>query len=151
MVELLTRRERRDEVLVSSFKPAQWVNSSDMSLIKEPTLANYTHVLTETSFPRWALNSVLVAAFTMAIGVCISATTGYALSRFRFPGRRMLMLVFLVTQMFPVAILLVPIYIIMARLGLINSLASLVLAYLTIAVPFCAWMLRGYFDNREPI
>jgi arabinogalactan oligomer/maltooligosaccharide transport system permease protein len=136
-------------IFVSSFKPAQWVNSSDLSLVKEPTLANYTYVLGHTSFPRWVLNSVLVAAFTMAIGVFLSATTGYALSRFRFPGRRGLMLVFLVTQMFPVSILIVPIYIIMARLSLIDSLGSLVLAYLTIAVPFCAWMLRGYFDTID--
>ena len=77
----------------------------------------------------------------------MAATTGYALSRFNFPGRRQLMLVFLVTQMFPVAILIVPIYVIMASLGLINTLASLVIAYLTVAVPFCAWMLKGYFDT----
>ena len=134
-------------VLLSSFKPREWVNSSDLSLFKEPTIANYEYVLTETNFPRWILNSVIVAAFTMAIGVFMAATTGYALSRFRFPGRRQLMLVFLVTQMFPVAILIVPIYVIMARLGLINTLAALVIAYLTIAVPFCAWMLKGYFDS----
>ena len=56
-------------------------------------------------------------------------------------------MVFLVTQMFPVAILIVPIYIIMANLGLINTQAALVIAYLTVAVPFCAWMLKGYFDT----
>jgi arabinogalactan oligomer/maltooligosaccharide transport system permease protein len=136
-------------VLVSSFKPAHWVNSSDLSLVRDPTLENYAYVLGETSFPRWALNSVIVAVFTMTIGVFLAATTGYALSRFRFPGRRHLMLIFLVTQMFPVAILIVPIYMIMASFGLINTLASLVIAYLTIAVPFCAWMLRGYFDSID--
>lgn len=134
-------------VVLTSFKPGVWVNSSELTLVKEPTLDNYVYVLTETNFPTWFLNSVIVAAFTMTIGVFLSATTGYALSRFNFPGRRQLMLVFLVTQMFPVAILIVPIYVIMARLGLINTLAALVIAYLTIAVPFCAWMLKGYFDN----
>ena len=134
-------------VLLSSFKPGIWVQSSELSLVKEPTLVNYEYVLTETNFPRWVLNSVLVAAFTMLLGVFMAATTGYALSRFNFPGRRQLMLVFLVTQMFPVAILIVPIYVIMANLGLINTLASLVIAYLTVAVPFCAWMLKGYFDS----
>jgi arabinogalactan oligomer/maltooligosaccharide transport system permease protein len=134
-------------VVLSSFKPGVWVQSSELTLVKEPTLANYQYVLGETNFPRWFLNSVIVAAATMLVGVFMSATTGYALSRFNFPGRRQLMMVFLVTQMFPVAILIVPIYVIMARLGLINTLASLVIAYLTIAVPFCAWMLRGYFDT----
>jgi arabinogalactan oligomer/maltooligosaccharide transport system permease protein len=134
-------------VLLSSFKPGYAVQSSDLSLVEDPTFANYRHVLLETNFPRWFGNSVIVAAFTMGFGIFMSATTGYAVSRFNFPGRRSLLWVFLVTQMFPVAILIVPIYTIMARLGLINTLASLVIAYLTVAVPFCAWMLKGYFDT----
>jgi arabinogalactan oligomer/maltooligosaccharide transport system permease protein len=136
-------------IILSSFKPGVWVQSSELSLVKEPTLENYIFVLTETSFPTWFLNSVITAAFTMAIGVFVSATTGYALSRFNFPGRRQLMLTFLVTQMFPVAILIVPIYVIMANLGLINTLTALVIAYLSVAVPFCAWMLKGYFDSID--
>lgn len=134
-------------VVLSSFKPKQWVQSSELSLVKEPTLDNYSYVLFETNFGTWMLNSVIVALCTMVIGILMSATTGYALSRFNFPGRRKLMMVFLVTQMFPVAILIVPIYQIMATLGLINTHASLVIAYLTIAVPFCSWMLKGYFDS----
>ncbi|GAA3770198.1 ABC transporter permease subunit [Plantactinospora mayteni] len=134
-------------VLLSSFKPGYAVQSSELTLVKDPTLANYAYVLGETSFLRWFGNSVLVAAFTMLVGVFLSATTGYAVSRFNFPGRRPLMMVFLVTQMFPVTILIVPIYMIMARLGLINTPTSLIIANLTIAVPFCAWMLKGYFDS----
>ncbi|MCU7728456.1 ABC transporter permease subunit [Actinoplanes sp. KI2] len=134
-------------VVLSSFKPGVWIQASDLSLVKEPTLANYKYVLTQTMFPRWALNSVVVAVVTTAIGVLMAATAGYALSRFNFPGRRKLLLVFLVTQMFPVPILIVPIYVIMANLHLINTPASLVIAYLTIALPFCSWMLKGYFDT----
>ncbi|MGC5052548.1 sugar ABC transporter permease [Micromonospora sp. DT48] len=134
-------------VLLASFKPGYAVQSSELTLVKDPTLANYSYVLFDTNFPRWLLNSVIVAAFTMLIGIFFSATTGYAVSRFNFPGRRPLMMTFLITQMFPAAILIVPIYTIMARLGLINTLPALVIAYLTIAVPFCAWMLKGYFDS----
>ncbi|WP_433531414.1 sugar ABC transporter permease [Micromonospora sp. CA-263727] len=134
-------------VLLSSLKPGYAIQSSELTLFRDTTLANYRYVLTGTNFPRWFLNSVIVAAFTMAIGIFLSATTGYAVSRFNFPGRRPLMMVFLVTQMFPVAILIVPIYTIMARLGLINTMPALIIAYLTIAVPFCAWMLKGYFDS----
>ncbi|MFV2103823.1 sugar ABC transporter permease [Micromonospora sp. LOL_024] len=134
-------------VLLSSLKPGYAIQSSELTLLRDTTLANYSYVLTETNFPRWFLNSVIVAAFTMSIGIFLAATTGYAVSRFNFPGRRTLMMVFLVTQMFPVAILIVPIYTIMARLGLINTMPALVIAYLTIAVPFCAWMLKGYFDS----
>jgi arabinogalactan oligomer/maltooligosaccharide transport system permease protein len=81
------------------------------------------------------------------IGVVIAASTGYAISRFRFPGFRSIMWMLLITQMFPVAILIVPIYNLMAGLGLINQLPGLVIAYLTSAVPFCAWMMKGYFDT----
>jgi arabinogalactan oligomer/maltooligosaccharide transport system permease protein len=134
-------------VLLSSLKPAYAIRTSEISLFRDPTLENYRHILTETSFPTWFLNSLIVAAFTMVIGITMSATAGYALSRFNFPGRRGLMWVFLLTQMFPVAILIVPIYTIMADLGLINTKASLVIAYCTVAVPFCTWMMRGYFDT----
>jgi arabinogalactan oligomer/maltooligosaccharide transport system permease protein len=134
-------------VFLSSLKPAYAIRSTEITFVKEPSLANYRRVLTETSFPDWFMNSVIVASFTMLFGIAMSATAGYALSRFNFPGRRKLMWTFLVTQMFPVAILIVPIYTIMANLGLINHLASLVIAYCTVAVPFCTWMLRGYFDT----
>ncbi len=134
-------------VLLSSFKAPSAIRSSEITLVQDPTLSNYERVLFDTSFPTWFLNSVVVAVFTMLIGISMAATAGYALSRFNFPGKRGLMWVFLITQMFPVAILIVPIYTIMANLGLINTKASLVIAYCTVAVPFCAWMMRGYFDT----
>lgn len=134
-------------VVLSSLKPKALIQSSEIRLFAEPTLENYRKVLFDTNFPQWFLNSLIVAAFTMVIGIAMSASAGYALSRFNFPGKRGLMWVFLLTQMFPVAILIVPIYTIMAKAGLIDTKASLVIAYCTVAVPFCAWMLRGYFDT----
>jgi arabinogalactan oligomer/maltooligosaccharide transport system permease protein len=134
-------------VLASSFKPANRILASEIKFIDQPTLDNYVRVLTETDFPTWFMNSVVTAGFTMLFGVFMAATAGYALSRFNFPGRRSLMWTFLITQMFPVAILIVPIYTIMANLGLINTLTSLVIAYCTVAVPFCTWMLKGYYDT----
>lgn len=134
-------------VMLSSIKPASEIRRSEIALFASPTLENYRTLLSNTDFPYWFLNSVIVAAFTMVFGIAMSATAGYALSRFNFPGKRGLMWTFLLTQMFPVAILIVPIYTIMANLGLIDTKASLVIAYLTVAVPFCTWMLRGYFDT----
>jgi len=134
-------------ILLSSFKPKQWIQSSQITLVKEPTFANYQSLLNNTDFLVWFRNSTVVAIFTMLFGIAMSATAGYAISRFRFPGKRPLMWTFLITQMFPVAILIVPIYTIMAALGLINTPASLVIAYCTVAVPFCTWMLKGYFDT----
>ncbi len=134
-------------VFLASLKPQNAIQSTEIRLLDHPTLDNYRRVLFETSFPSWFLNSVVVAVFTMVIGISMSATAGYALSRFNFPGKRGVMWLFLITQMFPVAILIVPIYTIMANLGLIDTKASLVIAYCSVAVPFCTWMLRGYFDT----
>ena len=132
-------------LLITSFKPK--TEAFDTGLVKDFTFSNYSHVLTETEFPSWLANSLLVVGLTTVIGVFISATTGYAVSRFRFPGMRPLMWLLLITQMFPVAVLIVPLYNLLATLGLLNQPVGLVVTYLTIAVPFCAWMMKGYFDT----
>lgn len=108
---------------------------------------NYSFVLQHTSFFTWFGNTCLVAFATSVIGVGIAATTGYAVSRMRFPGYRKFMWVLLVTQMFPIAVLIVPMYTILGDLGLIDTYSGLVLVYCTTAVPYCAWLLKGYFDT----
>ncbi|MEU2263503.1 carbohydrate ABC transporter permease [Streptomyces sp. NPDC019645] len=132
-------------VLLTSLKPASHATTTDF--VKETTLENYTKLLEDTEFLTWFGNSLLVAGLTTVLGVFVAATTGYAVSRFRFPGKRGLMWTLLITQMFPVAVLIVPIYNIMSNLGLLNEPAGLVITYLTIAVPFCAWMMKGFFDT----
>ncbi|HEV7963395.1 MAG TPA: carbohydrate ABC transporter permease [Actinoplanes sp.] len=134
-------------VVYMSFGDADaWANPAE--IFRHPVTSNYGHVLGQPNgFPTWLGNSLVVAVCTTLIGVLISATAGYALSRMRFPGHRPLMWTFLVTQMFPVAILIVPLYNILSSLHLLNTYAGLVLTYCTISVPFCAWMLKGYFDT----
>ncbi|WP_078900424.1 sugar ABC transporter permease [Streptomyces sp. SBT349] len=132
-------------LLVTSFKPKS--DTFTRSLVSHFTLDNYDHVLNDTEFLRWFGNSVVVVLATTVVGVLISATTGYALSRFRFPGMRPLMWTLLITQMFPMAVLIVPLYNLMSRYGLLNQPIGLVVTYLTIAVPFCAWMMKGFFDT----
>ncbi|WP_369211763.1 sugar ABC transporter permease [Streptomyces flavofungini] len=132
-------------LLITSFKPQSEAFSTDV--VKDFTLGNYAHVVNDTEFLSWVGNSLLVVGLTTVIGVFISATTGYAVSRFRFPGMRPLMWLLLITQMFPVAVLIVPLYNLLASLGLLNQPIGLVVTYLTIAVPFCAWMMKGYFDT----
>lgn len=110
-------------------------------------LDNYGQVLGDTQFLTWFGNSLLVAAGVTLLAVFIAATAGYAASRMRFPGQRPLMWMFLVTQMFPAAVLIVPLYNVLSNLGLLNSYAGLILAQCTVAVPYCGWMLKGYFDT----
>jgi arabinogalactan oligomer / maltooligosaccharide transport system permease protein len=112
------------------------------------SLQNFTDVLTQQPFLRWMLNSAIVAGLTTVLGVFLACTAAYAFSRFNFPGRRAGMMSFLVSQMFPGTLLLVPIYIIITQwLGLGNSFIGLVLVYSVTAIPFCVWMLKGYFDT----
>ncbi|MFM9591276.1 sugar ABC transporter permease [Streptomyces scabiei] len=111
------------------------------------TFANYSYVLQETPFFDWLVSTLVVSLGTTVIGVLIAATTGYAVSRMRFPGYRKFMWVLLVTQMFPVAVLMVPMYEILSELRLIDSYLGLVLVYCSTAVPYCAWLLKGYFDT----
>ncbi len=111
------------------------------------TFDNYTFVLTETNFTDWLVSTLIVSLGTTVIGVLVAATTGYAVSRMRFPGYRKFMWLLLVTQMFPVAVLMVPMYEILSELQLIDSYLGLILVYCTTAVPYCAWLLKGYFDT----
>jgi len=84
----------------------------------------------------------------LATDVYRAATAGYAFSRFRFPGRRTGLMSFLVSQMFPGVLTLIPLYIILVKwLGLGSTRIGLVLVYTTTAIPFCVWMLKGYFDT----
>ena len=101
----------------------------------------------ELMFVRHAASSLVVALVTTALGVALSCTAAYALSRFRFPGRRAGLLAFLAVQMFPATLLLLPLYVVLDRLHLLNSLAGLVLVYATTAIPFCVWQLKSYFDS----
>jgi arabinogalactan oligomer/maltooligosaccharide transport system permease protein len=138
-------------ILISSFKPQSEIEGSiSLSILPHHwQISNYTHVLTDNDhiFLTWFWNSISVAFFTTVIGLFLAATAAYAFSRYRFPGYRPALTAFLITQMFPAAILLVPIYNIILHLGLLNQKLGLVLAYCTTAVPFCVWMLKGYFDT----
>jgi arabinogalactan oligomer/maltooligosaccharide transport system permease protein len=116
--------------------PAQWSGS------------NFVSVMTDQPFARWLLNSAVVAVFSTLLGLMLACTAAYAFSRFKFPGRRVGMMSFLVSQMFPGTLMLIPLYIIMVQvLGLGSTRTALVIVYATTSVPFSVWMLKGYFDT----
>jgi arabinogalactan oligomer/maltooligosaccharide transport system permease protein len=110
--------------------------------------SNFVSVLTDQPFARWVFNSAVVAAATTVVGVFLATTAGYAFSRFRFPGQRAGLMAFLVSQMFPGTLMLIPLYIIVVQwLELGSTWIGLILVYATTAIPFCVWMLKGYFDT----
>src|SRR3989454_8501492 len=112
------------------------------------SVSNFTSVMSDQPFARWMLNSALVAIFTTLLGVFLACTAAYAFSRFKFPGRRTGMMAFLVSQMFPGTLMLIPLYIIIVQLlGLGSSRIGLIIVYATTSIPFSVWMLKGYFDT----
>ena len=131
-------------LLVSLRGENGWTHPTELSGF---TISNYIHLLGGTEFLVWFTNSTIVAGGATLVGVAIAASAGYAASRLRFPGQRSLMWSFLVFQMFPVAVLIVPLYNILSTLGLLNTHGGLILTYCSVSVPFCAWMLKSYFDT----
>lgn len=140
-------------VVKMALTPAQGFSLSASPIPVEASLVNFAGVVSTTDasgawlFGRQFLNSVVIALCTTALGIALAATAGYAFSRFVFPGKDLGMKLFLVTQMFPGVVMAIPLYILLDKLHLLNSMAGLVLVYSTTAIPYCVWMLKGYFDT----
>ncbi|WP_101294985.1 carbohydrate ABC transporter permease [Halegenticoccus soli] len=113
----------------------------------ELTLRNYAHVLARPEFRRYFVNSTVVATATTALTLVFGTLAGYALSRFEFPGRSVLLLGYISTQMLPWVLVLIPFFLLMFELGLVDSFTGIVLAHTAFALPFATWMLKGYFDD----
>ncbi|MDY7227581.1 sugar ABC transporter permease [Hyalangium rubrum] len=115
---------------------------------EEWSFSNFSSVLTDQPFAQWMLNSAIIAAGTTVVGVFLACTAAYAFSRFKFPGQRVGMMSFLVSQMFPGTLMLIPLFIILVQwLKLGNSRLGLIIVYATTSIPFSVWMLKGYFDT----
>ena len=124
-----------------------WPLPAELSLRSFAELLSASDAAGQLLFVRQLANSVAVASLTTIVGLAISLTAAYAMSRFSFPGRKLGLTGLLATQMFPATMMSVPLYAILNRLHLLNSLSGLVLVYATTSVPFCVWMLKGYFDT----
>jgi multiple sugar transport system permease protein len=126
-------------------QPPQWIPSN-------PTIEQYVTLLNPAGeigpqFLRYFANSFLVSITTTLLGVLIAIPAGYAFSRFRFPGRDFLFYVILFRNMFPFVVFLIPLFILMAALHLVNTYGSLILTYLTFGLPLSVWLLKGFYDN----
>ena len=108
---------------------------------------SYLKLLTETQFLIWLKNSIVISIAVTILGVAFASTSAYALSRYKFKGRQLGMTSLLTTQMFPATMLLLPFFIILSKLGLINSYLGLVIIYSSTALPFCIWQMKGFYDT----
>ena len=110
------------------------------------SLENYESVLAHGQFPLFFRNSVIVSSATALFTSLLATATGYGFSRFQFAGKRLIVGLMLVTQMFPLVMIVAPIFRMLAPLGLTNSLAGLVLVYTAFNVPFATFLMQSFFD-----
>ena len=118
--------------------PALWTS--------HPQFSRYTDVL-DAGFATALRNSVIVAVGTTLAGVALAALAGYALARFDLPLRRYLLLMVMAVQMFPLVVLIIPLFVVMKALGLLDSWVGLIIAYLSFTTPLAIWLLRSFFET----
>jgi multiple sugar transport system permease protein len=110
------------------------------------SLEHYRSVLENTQFPLFFRNSVIVSLATAACSTVLASAAGYAFSRFEFRGKRLIIALMLVTQMFPLVMIIAPIFRLLSPLGLTNSLTGLVIVYTAFNVPFASFLMQSFFD-----
>ena len=135
-------------MLSTALKPSGEVFATPPRLVPaHATLTNFVRVLLETNFPTYFKNSLVVSFATVALTLAVSSAGAYGLTRFRFPGREKVAGLILLTYMFAPILIIIPFYILVKQLGIVNTHLALVLSYTTFCLPFCLWLLRAFFQS----
>jgi multiple sugar transport system permease protein len=134
-------------MLLTSVKPTADLSAFPVRYLPSRfTMEHYAMLLQRTSFAGNLLNSAIIACGAVVLGLATSVPAAYAFSRFRFAGRRMLMTSFLVINMFPIVLLIIPLFVLMRTLGLIDTFLGVIIGHSTFSIPFSIWMLVSYFN-----
>lgn len=132
-------------MVLTSLTPTETLNATGVSVSPAGwSLDNYVRLLRQTSFLGNMLDSLIIACGTVVLGLAVAVTAAYAFSRFRFAGRKLLMLQFLLINMFPIVLLILPLFVLMRKAGILDTHFGLILANATVAIPFAVWMLTSY-------
>lgn len=136
-------------MLITSIKPnRELYNARIMPLVvHQPTLKHYVDLLSQTSFLTWTYNTILVAVVSTVVSLVLGTMMAYPLARLHFPGAAVIAIGVAATYLVPQPLLFIPMADIINRLGLGNTLTSVMLTYPTLLIPFCAWLLMGYFKS----
>ena len=131
-----------------SLRPEGRLLTRSLEIIPDgATISSYVKLFWDTDFLIWLGNSLFISIVVTIIGVGLATTAGYAFSRFRFPGRNGAMIAIITTQMFPVSMLLLPLFILLIKMQLYDSFLGLIIAYSATALPFTIWQMKGYYDT----
>lgn len=133
-------------MLLTSLTPEEKLFTDGPSLVGM-TVEHYDRLFRTVGFEVNLMHSAIVAAGTAVVGLTLSVTAAYAFSRFRFPGRQVLLLQFLLINMFPIVLLILPLFVLMNQVGILGTHIALIVANATIAIPFSVWMMTSYMNN----
>ncbi|GFP33809.1 arabinogalactan oligomer / maltooligosaccharide transport system permease protein, partial [Candidatus Hakubella thermalkaliphila] len=133
-------------VIMASFNPGTSLFSATL-IPDRLTTAHYFNLFVEREFGLWYRNTLNIAFWTMILAVALVIPTAYALSQFRFKGRRLSLMSMLVLQMFPSFMSMIAIYLLLLQLRLLDTHIGLILVYAGGAIPFGSWLVKGYFDG----
>ena len=136
-------------MLITSIKPnRELYNARIMPMIVyQPTLKHYVDLIFETNFLTWTYNTFLVAIVSTAVSLVLGTMIAYPLARMNFPGAAVVAIGVAATYLVPQPLLFIPMSDIINKLGLGNTLQAVMLTYPTLLIPFCAWLLMGYFKS----
>ena len=136
-------------MLITSIKPNRELYSQKVMplIVHQPTLKHYYDLLTETNFITWTYNTLLVAVVTTVVSLILGTMVAYPLARMKFPGAAIVAIGVAATYLVPQPLLFIPMADIINRLDLGNTLTAVMLTYPTLLIPFCAWLLMGYFKS----
>jgi multiple sugar transport system permease protein len=137
-------------IMKTSFETTQYIRNPQVQWVPiKPTLEHYREVLTNprAMVGRAFLNSLLVASSSTFLSVMITVMAGYALSRFKFRGKFLFSTYLILINMIPGTLMLIALFIMLAKLHLLNSYPGLILIYASGGIPLATWMLKGYFDS----
>ena len=135
-------------MLSTSLKPAREIFATPPTLVPgAPTLENFARLVSDSLFLTYFKNSVVVSGLTVLLTMLVGAAGAYSLTRFSFPGREAIAKLILCTYMFAPIMIVIPIYILVRRLGIVNTHTALVLSYSSFCLPFALWLLRAFFQS----
>jgi arabinogalactan oligomer/maltooligosaccharide transport system permease protein len=136
------------QVFTISLRPGDKLLSTSLEIIPDgATWSSYIAIFRDHPFGKWMMNSLLVTLTVTLVSVALASTAGYAFSRYKFWGRDSGMIILIATQMFPVTMLLLPLFIMLIQLGIYDSYSGLIVAYAATALPFCIWQMKGFYDT----
>ena len=135
-------------MMATSLKADQEIYGFEATLVPHhPTLAAYVRLFQQTPFMKYVRNSTIIAVSTTAVSLVFGCLGAYALARLRFRGRRLIARGLVFTYLVPPSLLFIPLFAMMSALSLVDTHQGLILAYLGFTVPFCTWLLMGYFRS----